>query len=107
MDELKTLSQQVEKILEEHEEARNSDKRLTWLIWTNFYGFTGHMNYERYEGLPDQDAIKRIRAKIQNDERRLVPTTWSVAKKRGWNKDRWEAFLGYGQTKLDQVSLGV
>lgn len=104
-EELDTLRKQVEHTLSTDEKSRNSDKWLTWRIWTDFYEFDGSLTWEKFESLPDEDDIKRIRAKIQNDERKYLPTEWIVAKKRKWNKQRWELFLGYtlmdsGQYKM-------
>ena len=59
--------------------------------------------------LPREDNIKRIRAKIQNDEKRLLPTKWEVARKRGILEDEWRVAMGYpskncaGQDKLFEV----
>ncbi len=104
---LDTLKKQIEYILEGSEKARNSDKWLTWRVWTKFYGFNGSLTWEKFESLPDEDDIKRIRAKIQNDEKKYLPTEWSVAKKRKWNKERWELFLGYTLMDNGQYKMRV
>jgi len=105
MEQLRTLKKQVEDVLTESPEARNSDKKLTWLIWQKFYGFRGFFNYEQFEAVPSQDSVKRIRAVIQNEEYRLFPTKWEVAKKRNINKERWEKYLGYNNLPMEQGEL--
>lgn len=44
--------------------------------------------------LPREDNIKRIRAKIQNEEKLYLPTDPAIAKKRGWKEDEWRGYLG-------------
>jgi len=52
---------------------------------------------EYIKELPREDHVKRIRAKIQNEEGRLLPTRWEVAKQRKIEEQKWRAFMGYPQ----------
>lgn len=97
MDEetFKTLKKQVEYVLENFEQTRNSDVKLTIFIWQEFYDVGEFIRLERLFEIPTQEAVKRARAKIQNTERRFPPTNWEVAEQRDWQKDVWQKALGY------------
>jgi len=84
-------------------ETRNSDLELTRKIWGEYYGHyldwindTTVIPLKNLNLVPTQDSIKRIRAMIQNDEKRFLPTDWRIAKKRGWEEIEWRKELGYG-----------
>lgn len=100
--EIKTLEAKVRKVLAEDEKSRNSDIRLTQMIWWRFY----QPKMRQFEGktyvgitdlfeLPREDNIKRVRARIQNVEKKFLPTNPEVAKKRGWKIEEWREYLGY------------
>lgn len=42
--------------------------------------------------LPREDNIKRIRAKIQNEEHKYLPTTLEVARQRKISEEEWKAW---------------
>lgn len=42
--------------------------------------------------LPREDNVKRIRAKIQNEEKKYLPTSLEVAKQRKINEEDWRAW---------------
>lgn len=101
MTKIKDLDKKVRNILHTDEKSRNSDIRLTQLIWWTYYSQHIHKFNESYYveitslfDLPREDNIKRIRAKIQNEEKLYLPTDPAVAKKRGWNEDEWREYLG-------------
>jgi hypothetical protein len=97
------LERQIVAVLKGDEQSRNSDIRLTQMIWYTFY--RSHLKevdgeyYVRMKSMydiPREDNIKRIRAKIQNVEHRYVPTDPKVALKRGFdNVTEWREYLGY------------
>lgn len=103
---LKNLKYQILYCLQKYPESRNSDTKLTNLVWMSFYrkhiinvGNEDHPVYavrlaELYE-LPTQDDIKRIRAKIQNIKHKFLPTEWKIAQQRKWNEEEYRKFLGY------------
>lgn len=106
------LEKQVRHILSTDEKSRNSDIRLTQMIWWHFYRSQMKMldgkvyvNVADLFRLPREDNIKRIRAKIQNDLKEFLPTDASVAKKRGWQEDEWRKFLGYPVAGVDNQTL--
>lgn len=97
-----TLEKQIRAVLALDEQSRNSDIRLTQLIWWKYYRSDIEMvNGKPYVSmmsmfkLPREDNIKRIRAKIQNDQHQFLPTSAEVAKKRSWNIEEWRTYLGY------------
>jgi hypothetical protein len=103
--ELRTLKKQVELALDNFPGTRNSDVELTLKVWEAFYP-EKIWQFEVAKGrkfiemkslfdLPREDNIKRIRAKIQNEEGRYLPTSWEVARKRGIEEDKWRVFMGY------------
>ena len=61
--------QRVAFILNNYSEARNSDKKLTWLYWRLFESerWDGKVvSYENYMSLTKSSSLVRIRARIQN-----------------------------------------
>jgi len=93
-----TLNKQVERTLEDFPETRNSDIALTIQIWETYYPEyleNGWVKIENLYDLPREDNVKRIRARIQNVEGRLLPTSEAVVKQRRINEDRWRDAMGY------------
>lgn len=97
------LKQEILFILSEYPESRNSDIRLTNLIWWKFYNSKVFQNetgdycirLKDLYSVPREDNVKRIRAKIQNEEQRFLPTEWKVAKQRKINEESWRRAMGY------------
>ena len=97
-----TLEKQVRHVLEMDEQSRNSDIRLTQVIWWTYYRKDllqtkggVYVKIDKLFELPREDNVKRIRAKIQNVHHEFLPTSPEVAKKRGWEIDEWRQYLGY------------
>ena len=96
------LYDQIEYILKNNSDTRNSDIHLTIAIWKHWHeenlfyvnGELAVMLKDLYE-LPREDNIKRIRAKIQNEEHKYLPTEWKIAETRGFKEDEWRVLLGY------------
>jgi len=105
---LPRLKNMVEQILKENPkymniEARNSDIVLLIIIWQRWYGVSdlenGIVHVRRLLDLPREDNVKRVRAKIQNEEHKYLPTNPDVLIKRGIIEEYWETALGYRLTK--------
>ena len=101
MAKIKDLDKKVRYALKNDERSRNSDIRLTQVIWWTFYRDSlkeidgvYFVSLGKLFDLPREDNIKRIRAKIQNEEKLFLPTDPAVAKKRGWKEDEWRGYLG-------------
>ena len=97
---LKTLKKEVEYCLGKYEQARNSDAYLTNAVWINFYKeFLREVDSDwvlplKYNGfVASRDDIKRVRATIQNKEKRFLPTSWEVAKKRKWKEEEYYEYF--------------
>ena len=102
------LKNMVEQVLRDNPryngiEARNSDLALLILIWQRWYGVSdrpdGTIQVRRLLDLPREDNVKRVRAKIQNEEHKYLPTNPEVLIKRGILEDYWHDALGYNLTK--------
>lgn len=101
----KSLKKKVEYVLLNHEPARNSDVELTIKIWKVFYserltrnlktGELSGVTFKTLFDLPREDNVKRVRATIQNTEKRYLPTSLKVALKRKISEDVWRAAMGY------------
>lgn len=106
MASLKTLKGQIELMLANYPETRDSDITLMIRIWREYYpsrvlmlnGSYPCVLLENLYDLPREDNIKRIRAKIQNVDGLYLPNSWEVASKRGIEKEKWETFMGYQRT---------
>lgn len=89
--------------LREFEETRNSDITLLIKVWEEFYpqriktgkgGERGVWLRDLYD-LPREEHVRRIRAVIQNEEGKYLPTDPAVRKQRRINEDVWREWLGY------------
>lgn len=96
------LEKHIKEVLATDTKSRNSDIRLTQMIWWRYHqdkvkSFNGkaYIEFNDLFELPREDNIKRIRAKIQNVEKLYPPTDLAVARKRGWLEDEWRSYLGY------------
>lgn len=106
------LEKQVRHILETDEKSRNSDVRLTQMIWWHFYRSYMKMidgkvyvNVADLFTIPREDFISRMRRRIQHDKKEFLPTDPMVAKKRGWQEDEWREYLGYPVAGVDNQTL--
>jgi hypothetical protein len=106
-DKLKT---QILFMLEHFPETRDCDIELTRSIWKEYYKHLLNWDEEkclflvqlnRLDLLPREDNVKRIRAKIQNEEHRYLPRTPEVRKKRGITEDEWREYLNYPPKRND------
>jgi len=94
---MNNLKQKILWILSEDEQSRNSDIRLTQMIWYKFHNSklvklddgTQAVRLRDLFDLPREDNIKRIRAKIQNEEGKFLPTSAEVRKQRKINEWKW------------------
>jgi hypothetical protein len=112
MSKIKDLDKKVRAVLADDEKSRNSDIRLTQMIWWRYYQHNikmiddkPYVNMLDLFDLPREDNIKRIRAKIQNEEKLYLPTIPAIAKKRGWQEDEWRMYLGKALAGVDYQTL--
>lgn len=99
---VKNIKEKVAQVLEMIPATRDDDALLTVYFWSHFLGKTGFIHdsdngkfvYLRdIPDLPREDAIKRVRAIIQNEEGRFLPTSWAVAKKRKISEIVWKNYI--------------
>jgi hypothetical protein len=109
------LRDMVETVLKDNEETRNSDIKLTIAIWIKYYpdyvldtsqGDKSGIFLDALFILPREDNVKRIRAKIQNEEKKYLPTDPEVRRKRKISEEEWYDYLGYARTNPNQTELG-
>jgi len=103
ISDIKTLKQQIEYVLENQPETRNSDKLLTISIWRIFHkDLLCHVDrvgetvpiYNILD-LPSESSVTRIRAMVQNRDKRFLPTDIDIAIERGWRESDWKIAMGY------------
>lgn len=100
--EIKNLKREVEEILRDQPDTRNSDITLTLAVWRKFFPHYiikveggEYIMLDKLFQLPREDHIKRVRASLQNDEGKYPPTDWKVAKARDWEQDEWRVAMGF------------
>ena len=100
---IKQLKHKIEWVLENYPDTRNDDILLTLNIWSSYYK---HLLFTNDNGklcvrlnnifeLPREDNVKRIRAKLQNEQNKWLPTDPEVRRKRGILEEEWRRQLGY------------
>lgn len=96
------LRKMILNVLKEQPDTRNSDVALTIAIWKRYY--PRRLKFREQDNkmyialddlfdLPREDNIKRIRAIIQNDEGRYLPTNKEVAIQRRINMQQWQLYI--------------
>lgn len=98
---MKNLKEKILWVLSEDEQSRNSDIRLTQMIWYRFHNDkiiklddgTAVVRLKDLFDLPREDNIKRVRAKIQNEENKFLPTSIEVRKQRKINERLWHDYM--------------
>ena len=94
------LQDKIEYCLNKYPETRNSDIKLTNAVWIEFHNskllvvegaiFTQYaVKLTELYDLPSQDDVKRIRAKIQNNLHKFLPTSEEVIKQRRIKEKYW------------------
>lgn len=89
------LTDLVRQILRENENARNNDTYLTALVihrrMPQCYQIIDGKAWIAYEAIKiyREDHVKRVRAKIQNDEGKYLPTDPEVRKQRKISEEEW------------------
>jgi hypothetical protein len=107
------LKDQIEYCLKHNEATRNSDITLTIAVWEQFYpdslvtarNGSKAIYLDTLFNLPREDNVKRVRAKLQNEDHLYLPTDPAVHKKRGINEDVWRGYLGYPVAGVDNQTL--
>lgn len=108
------MVKKVEHILEKYPKSRDSDQWLTIKIWAVDFpqrihgeGKDKFVYLRDIMELPREDIVKRIRAHIQNDQGKFLPTTWEVAKQRRINEGLWRAYMKALKDSEGKLPLGI
>lgn len=80
VQEIRKIKNIVLKLLEEDVRCRNDDKWLTFRVMQHFTKI--YIPFEDFKKIPSFETIKRVRAKIQNEDKLFIPTDERVLKKR-------------------------
>ena len=78
--EIKTVKEIILNLLETDERCRNDDKYLTYKVMRHFTKI--YIPFEDFCKIPAFETIKRVRAQIQNVEKRFLPTDEIVINRR-------------------------
>lgn len=99
---IQNLEKKVFAVLSSVPQTRNSDIELTIEIWRRYYskyiivssvsGVEAVRLRDLFE-LPREDNVKRVRAHIQNDLGKFLPTDWAVARQRKINEQTWRVYM--------------
>lgn len=98
--EIKKLREAILEVLKVYPKARDSDQWLTLKIWQLYFPSrvvtlpdeSIAIRFRDIMEMPREDNVKRLRAKIQNEEMLYLPTSWEVAKKRGIKEQQWKEY---------------
>ncbi len=91
---IKQLKKEVEDILLNYPETRDSDITLMIKVWEIYYGVGSLIYTKQLYDLPYHDNIKRIRAKF-NEKGLYISDNLEVRKKRHQLEEKWRKELGY------------
>lgn len=101
------VKKMVESVLRSCPESRNSDKTLFIELLKTYYQEKVVGNVVRLDELyelPNYDGVSRWRRKFQEGGE-YPPTSWEVAKGRGWEEVDWKKALGYYVEPAGQLKL--
>lgn len=93
----------VEEVLSQDLDSRNGDKYLIYNVLkklgvkeltTADQSKQLQISLDQLESLPSFESITRLRRKIQNDEKRYLPTYAKVLHSRGFSEDTVRAVFG-------------
>ncbi len=106
MARIKDLKKKILRVLKEYPETRDCDIELTTRLWKEYYSHKiilrqadgkYYVALDDLFTLPREDHIKRIRAKIQNEENMYLPLKISTAKKRKISMDIWHNAMAFNR----------
>ncbi len=97
--EFRTIKQLVTRLLKEDVRARNSDKWLTFRVFEEIakrHGSYIYIPFDLFDKFPAFETVKRVRAKIQNEEELYLPTKESVIRRRKQRQHTISALMAGG-----------
>jgi len=102
-DEIKLVGELVLELLRTDTRARNDDKYLTFRVLQRILKQSDYrlsFSLTDLAKLPAFETIKRVRAKIQNVDKKFLPTTRDARIKRHIREEDFRAWAGAGQGQL-------
>lgn len=91
IEEFKTTKALVLHLLDTEERCRNEDKYLTYRVFETIARRNGYngifIPFAIWDKFPAFETVKRVRAHIQNDEKRYPPTDVSTQRRRQRQND--------------------
>lgn len=103
---MKNLKDKILYILEKYPETRDDDALLTFTIIREYYPDEVKLIEDKWFistkalRIIREDNVKRLRATIQNEEHRFLPTKSDVVKKRKINEQVWREYLSRENTRM-------
>lgn len=105
------LKSRVLSILKDFPKSRDSDIWLTIKLWTLYYPTlidrtdqdNPKIKLSDILHLPREDNVKRVRAKIQNEDHLYLPESLEVRKQRKISEEEWKGW----SVQRDKISTGV
>jgi len=73
--------------------CRNDDRWLMWRVWKDFDKISVYIPYEDMKKLSLPGSVVRIRAMIQNDEKKFLPTRPEIRDARRISEEQWREWL--------------
>lgn len=89
-EEVASVKKIVLRLLAEDVRCRNDDKWLTYRVLRHYTKI--YVPFEDFEKLPSFDTIRRLRQKIQNEEKICLPTEPDVVAKRQQRERQWRQY---------------
>lgn len=93
---IEKITRAVVTILEADPESRNDDRRLTFKVLQRLQGEKGpvlELNLRELKKLPAFSTIARVRAVIQNELSKYLPTRPEVRRQRRINEETWLEYI--------------
>lgn len=90
----KTAQEMVEEMLEHDEKARNNDLWLILQIWQRSQDIKVFVPFNKLDEMISPETITRCRRKIQNTDKKWLPTKKEVAEKRGIKEEAMREYYG-------------
>jgi len=88
-----TIRANIIKLLKEDERCRNDDKWLIFRYVREVQGIDLYIPFDDFKRMIPFESVRRIRALIQNTEKKFLPTDAEIRKRRLINDEEWRQWL--------------
>jgi hypothetical protein len=83
----------VIELLKSDPRCRNDDKWLIWRYFREKAGIKIYIPFDDFNKMPSFESVRRIRAHLQNVEKKFLPTDPKIRTKRRINEEEWKQWL--------------